>query len=68
MKERGYKKRALQIFCQENDENNIVVIGSTGMGKSEAALLWSNSSKTFFTLPIRISINAIYDRIQCHWV
>ena len=64
MKERGYKKRALQIFCQENDENNIVVIGSTGMGKSEAALLWSNSSKTFFTLPIRISINAIYDRIH----
>ena len=34
------------------------------MGKTEAALLWSKSSKSFFTLPIRISINAIYDRIK----
>lgn len=32
-------------------------------GKTEAALLWSKNSKTFFTLPIRISINAIFDRI-----
>lgn len=64
MKQKGYKEKELQIFCKENDNENIVVIGSTGMGKTEAALLWSNSSKTFFTLPIRISINAIYDRIH----
>ena len=34
------------------------------MGKTEGALLWSNHDKTFFTLPLRISINAIYDRIK----
>ena len=53
----------LQQFSQKNNDKNIVVIGSTGMGKTEAALLWSNHDKTFFTLPLRISINAIYDRI-----
>lgn len=38
-------------------------MGLQEFGKTEAALIWSKSSKTFFTLPIRISINAIFDRI-----
>ncbi|MGN1298209.1 MAG: CRISPR-associated helicase Cas3' [Clostridia bacterium] len=63
MQKSGFKLNDLQEFTKENSENNLVVIGSTGMGKTEAALLWSKSSKTFFTLPIRISINAIFDRI-----
>ena len=33
------------------------------MGKTEAALLWSNGCKTFYTLPVKVSINAIYKRI-----
>ena len=41
-----------------------MVIGSTGIGKTEAATIWSDIGKTFFTLPIRTSINAIYDRIK----
>lgn len=64
IEQKGYEENELQVFCKENDNENIVVIGSTGMGKTEAALLWSDFSKTFFTLPIRISINAIYDRIH----
>lgn len=57
------KLNELQIFSKENKDNNVVVIGSTGIGKTESALLWSDFDKTFFTLPLRISINAIYDRI-----
>ncbi len=64
MQKSGFELNDLQEFTKENSENNLVVIGSTGMGKTEAALLWSKSSKTFFTLPIRISINAIFDRIN----
>lgn len=64
MKSLGYQLNELQEFAKTNHDNNLVVIGSTGMGKTEAALLWGKSSKTFFTLPIRISINAIYDRIK----
>ena len=53
----------LQIFSNENKDKNILVIGSTGIGKTESALIWSSNSKLFFTLPLRVSINAIYDRI-----
>ncbi len=64
MKKRNYHKNDLQQFCKKNSNNNLLVIGSTGMGKTEASLFWSNGEKTFFTLPIRTSINAIYDRIK----
>lgn len=39
------------------------MIASTGIGKTESALLWINNDKAFFTLPLRVSINAIYKRI-----
>lgn len=64
MKNKDFNPNDLQIFSKENKENNLLVIGSTGMGKTEASLLWSDKQKTFFTLPIRISINAIFDRIE----
>ena len=38
-------------------------ISSTGIGKTEAALIWIGNNKGFFTLPLRVSINAIYDRV-----
>lgn len=60
----NFEKNKLQTFTSENQNKNILVIGSTGIGKTEAALLWSKNSKTFFTLPIRVSINAIFDRIR----
>lgn len=53
----------LQEYSRKNQNNNLIIIGSTGIGKTEASLLWSKNDKTFFTLPLRISINAIYDRI-----
>lgn len=59
-----FKLNNLQNYSKENKDKNLIVIGSTGMGKTESSLLWSNNDKTFFTLPLRISINAIYDRIS----
>ena len=47
-----------------NKKRNIIVIASTGIGKTEGALLWAGDSKTFYTLPIKVSINAIYERIK----
>lgn len=64
MKSKKFDLNELQEFSKQNQNENLMVIGSTGMGKTEAALLWSGGSKTFFTLPLRISINAIYDRIS----
>lgn len=53
----------LQSFAKSSQDKNLIIVGSTGIGKTEGALLWSKNDKTFFTLPLRISINAIYDRI-----
>lgn len=64
MKKQNFKENDLQQFTEKNQDKNVIVIGSTGMGKTEGALLWSKNDKTFFTLPLRISINAIYDRIK----
>ena len=60
----NFRENDLQEFAKNNKENNIVAVGSTGLGKTEAALLWSQGDKAFFTLPLRISINAIFDRIK----
>lgn len=54
----------LQKFCIENRDENIIAIAQTGMGKTEAGLLWISNNKGFFVLPIRTAINAIYDRVR----
>ncbi|WMJ79115.1 CRISPR-associated helicase Cas3' [Clostridium sp. MB40-C1] len=59
----GYKPNKLQKYMIEHQDENNVIIASTGIGKTEAALFWIGNSKGFFTLPLRVSINAIYDRV-----
>ena len=54
----------LQQYCIENKNENIMAIAQTGMGKTEAGLLWIGDNKGFFILPIRTAINAIYDRTK----
>lgn len=54
----------LQKFCIENKNENMIAVAQTGMGKTEAGLLWIGNNKGFFILPIRTAINAIYDRIR----
>lgn len=53
----------LQYFCKEKQNQNIIAVAQTGMGKTEAGLLWIGNHKGFFVLPIRTAINAIYARI-----
>ena len=54
----------LQKFCIENRDENIIAVAQTGMGKTEAGLLWIGDNKGFFILPLRTAINAIYDRVR----
>ncbi|SHH83030.1 CRISPR-associated helicase, Cas3 family [Caloranaerobacter azorensis DSM 13643] len=60
----GYKLNELQQYMIKNQDKNNVIIASTGIGKTEAALFWIGNNKGFFTLPLRVSINAIYDRVK----
>lgn len=54
----------LQKFAIENREENIIITAQTGMGKTEAGLLWIGDNKGFFTLPLKTAINAMYKRIK----
>lgn len=54
----------LQKFCMNNKDKNIIAVAQTGMGKTEAGLLWIDDTKGFFVLPLRTAINAIYDRVR----
>ena len=62
--EKQFSLRPLQTLTYENQDKNIVLIAQTGSGKTEAALLWIGHKKGFITLPMRVSLNAMYDRIQ----
>lgn len=53
-----------QKFMQDNCDKNVVIIAPTGSGKTEAAFLWLNGEKGFYTLPLKVSSNAIYERIK----
>ncbi|MFS0612770.1 CRISPR-associated helicase Cas3' [Lederbergia ruris] len=56
--------RPLQEFTYQHQDKNLIIVAQTGMGKTEASLLWAGKDKTFFTLPIRVSLNALYNRVQ----
>lgn len=56
--------RPAQEYMKANADKNFVMIAPTGSGKTEAALLWLNGDKGFYTLPLRVSANAIYERIK----
>lgn len=55
--------REVQRYMLNYQNENLVVISYTGSGKTEAALLWIGESKAFYTLPLKVSINAMYRRI-----
>lgn len=63
MKEFG-SLRDVQSFAKSNRDKNIILIASTGIGKTETALIWIDKDKAFFTLPLRVSINALFDRTK----
>lgn len=56
--------RPAQQFMKEHRDDNLIVVAPTGSGKTEAALLWLNGEKGFYTLPLKVSSNAIYNRIK----
>jgi len=53
----------LQMYMKNNQDKNLIIKASTGIGKTEGALIWIGNNKGFFTLPLKVSINSIYDRI-----
>lgn len=64
---RGMEKtnwNELQEYMKSHQEDNLIVVAQTGLGKTEAGLWWIGNRKGFFILPLRTAIDAIYDRIK----
>ena len=67
----NFKKKKLKIsewnkmqqFMTKNKEQNVILKAQTGLGKTEAALLWIGNSKGFFTLPLKSATNSIFERL-----
>lgn len=54
----------LQNYMIHHQDENVIVVAQTGMGKTEAGLLWIGDNKGFFTLPLKTAINSIYKRVS----
>lgn len=55
--------RPLQEYARANQDKHLLIMAQTGMGKTEASLLWLGKEKGFYTLPLRTSLNAMYKRL-----
>lgn len=44
----------LQDWTYKNRNESIIVVGQTGLGKTESALRWLDNSKSFFVLPLKV--------------
>jgi len=62
---------SIQLKCKNNIMEDIIIISSTGSGKTEASLYWANnvqnknkSRRIFYLLPYTASINAMYKRLN----
>lgn len=43
---------------------NVLLTASTGLGKTEFAINWIGERKSFYTLPLRVSSNAMFVRLK----
>lgn len=44
--------------------NSVLLTASTGLGKTEFAINWLGESKSFYTLPLRVSSNSMFTRLN----
>lgn len=58
------KLKPFQEKAKDLRDKNILLTASTGMGKTEFAINWIGNSKAFYTLPVRVSVNAMYERFK----
>jgi len=56
--------KPFQEKAKDLRDKSVLLTASTGMGKTEFAINWIGSDKAFYTLPLRVSVNAMYKRFS----
>ncbi len=64
LRTRNFELKEFQRQAGQNNEKSIILVASTGMGKTEAAMNWINGQKAFYLLGIRIAVNEMYKRFK----
>lgn len=59
-----WKLRDYQVEAKKYSGKSIVLVASTGMGKTECAMNWINGGKAFYLLGIRIAVNEMFNRFR----
>ena len=54
--------KPFQNAVKDHSDKSIVLVASTGMGKTEYAMNWIDGSKAFYLLGIRIAVNEMFKR------
>jgi len=53
-----------QEKAKDYKNSSVILIGSTGIGKTEFAFLWGSGEKIIFTLPIRTMVEQVQERAK----
>ncbi len=56
---REFQKRARDL-----SNKSIILIASTGMGKTEYSMNWINGNKAFYLLGLKIAVNTMFERFK----
>ena len=59
-----FQLKPFQAEAKNLSDKNVVLIASTGMGKTEYSMNWINGGKAFYLLGIRMATDSIYKRFK----
>jgi len=63
LQKRGIKElKPFQKNAKNLSDKNVILIASTGIGKTEYSMNWIKGNKAFYLLGIRIAVNAMHKR------
>ncbi|MCM8822548.1 MAG: CRISPR-associated helicase Cas3' [Candidatus Omnitrophica bacterium] len=61
---KGWQLKPFQVEAKRLSDKNIVLVASTGSGKTEYSMNWINGQKAFYLLGIRTAVNSMYKRFS----
>ncbi len=59
---KSFSLKDFQIQAGRDKKDSIILVASTGMGKTECAMNWISGEKAFYLLGIRTAVNEMYNR------